>query len=54
MWGIISNISAIVTCVTFILYLAGHIWVVVKNKYTLYEKLTVLPYDSKNRHRRGR
>lgn len=47
MWGIISNISAIVTCVTFILYLAGHIWVVVKNKYTLYEKLTVLPYDSK-------
>lgn len=47
MWGIISNISAIVTCVAFILYLAGHIWVVVKNKYTLYEKLTVLPYDSK-------
>ncbi|MGN0461174.1 MAG: hypothetical protein ACI4HZ_01885, partial [Ruminococcus sp.] len=26
---------------------AGHIWVVAKNKHTLYEKLTVLPYDSK-------
>ena len=47
MWDIISNISSIVTCVAFLLYLAGHIWVVVKNKHTLYEKLTVLPYDSK-------
>lgn len=47
MWDIISNISSIITCVAFLLYLAGHIWVVVKNKHTLYEKLTVLPYDSK-------
>lgn len=47
MWTIISNVSSIVTCVAFLLYLAGHIWVVVKNKHTLYEKLTVLPYDSK-------
>ena len=47
MLGIISNISSIVTCVAFLLYLAGHIWVVVKNKHTIYEKITVLPYDSK-------
>lgn len=47
MWDIISNTSSIVTCVAFLLYLAGHIWVVVKNKHTIYEKLTVLPYDAK-------
>lgn len=46
MWNIISNISSIVTCVAFLLYLAGHIWVISKNKHTLYEKFTVIPYDS--------
>ena len=46
-WDIISNISSIVTCVAFLLYIAGHIWVIIKNKNTIYEKLTVLPYDSK-------
>ena len=47
MWTIISNVSSIVTCVAFLLYLAGHIWVVLKNKHTIYEKFTVIPYDSK-------
>lgn len=46
MWQVISNISSIVTCVAFILFLVGHIWVVLKNKYTIYEKFTVVPYDS--------
>ena len=45
MWTTISNIASIVTCVAFLLYLAGHIWVVVKNRHTIYEKLTVLPID---------
>ena len=47
MWQIISNISSIVTCLAFLLYLAGHAWVVIKNKHTLYEKLSVIPFDSK-------
>lgn len=46
MWGTISNISAIVTCLTFLLYLSGRIWVVYKNRYTLYEEFDVIPYDS--------
>lgn len=45
MWSIISNISSVVTCVAFILYLIGHIWAVLKNKYTIYEKFTVVPCD---------
>ena len=46
MWGIISNISSIVTCIAFLLYLAGHIWAVLKNKDNIYEKFSVVPYDS--------
>lgn len=46
MWQIISNVSSIVTCVAFILYLVGHIWVVLKNRNNIYEKLTVVPYNS--------
>ena len=46
MWGTISNISAIVTCLTFLLYLSGRIWVVYKNRYTFYEEFDVIPYDS--------
>ena len=34
----ISNISSIVTCIAFLLYLAGHIWIVIKNKDNIYEK----------------
>lgn len=47
MWCIISNVASIVTCIAFLLYLAGHIWVIIKNKDTIYEKLTVIPFDSK-------
>ncbi len=46
MWDVISNISAIVTCLTFLLYLSGRIWVVYKNRHTLYEQFDVIPYDS--------
>ena len=46
MWSIISNISSIVTCIAFLLYLAGHIWIVIKNKDNIYEKFSVIPYDS--------
>ena len=46
MWGTISNISAIVTCLTFLLYLSGRIWAVYKNRYTFYEEFDVIPYDS--------
>ena len=46
MWDTISNVSSIVTCVAFLLYLTGHIWVVSKSKRTIYEKFTVIPYDS--------
>lgn len=38
MWSIISNISSIVTCIAFLLYLAGHIWIVIKNKDNIYHK----------------
>lgn len=38
MWSIISNISSIVTCIAFLLYLAGHIWIVIKNKDNIYNK----------------
>ena len=34
MWNIISNVASIVTCVAFLLYLAGHIWVVLKSRHT--------------------
>lgn len=46
MWQAISNIASIVTCVAFILYLVGHMWVVLKNKHVIYEKFTVIPYNS--------
>ncbi len=26
--------------------MAGHIWVVVKNRYTIYEKLSLIPFDN--------
>lgn len=46
MWQVISNVSSIVTCLAFLLYLAGHIWVVLKSKHTIYEKFTIIPYNS--------
>ena len=45
MWQTISNISSIVTCLAFLLYLAGHIWVIIKNRHIIYEKFTVIPFD---------
>ena len=37
-WTLISNISAIVTCTAFILYLIGHIWAVHISKNKIFEK----------------
>lgn len=46
MWQIISNVSSIVTCLLFVLYVIGHIWKVIVTKNMRYEKFKVLPYDS--------
>ena len=48
MWNIISNVSSIVTCTLFILYIIGHIWKIIVTKNTRYEKFKVLPFDSDN------
>lgn len=46
MWQIISNISSIITCALFILYVIGHIWKVFVTKNTKYEKFKVIPFNS--------
>lgn len=46
MWNVISNVSSVVTCVAFILYLTGHIWVVIKNRRNIYEKFALVPYEA--------
>ena len=46
MWQIVSNISSIVTCILFVLYVIGHIWKVVVTQNTRYEKFKVVPYNS--------
>lgn len=46
MWQIISAVSSVVTCLTFLLFLAGRILVLFKNRLTLYEKISVIPFDS--------
>lgn len=38
MWSIVSNISSIVTCILFILYIVGHIWKIYVTKNLRYEK----------------
>ena len=37
-WSLISNISAIVTCVAFVLYIIGHIWSIHISKNKIFEK----------------
>ena len=46
MWQIVSNISSIVTCILFVLYVIGNIWKVVVTQNTKYEKFKVVPYNS--------
>lgn len=41
----IANIASVVTCVSFSLYLAGRIWIAIKNICTSYERFAVLPFD---------
>ena len=46
MWQTISNISAIVTCFLFILYIVGHIWKVIVTRQTKYEKFEVQRFEN--------
>lgn len=46
MWDIISNVSSIITCALFVLYVIGHVWKVIVTKNTRYEKFKVVPYNS--------
>ena len=46
MWQCISNISSIVTCFLFLLYLIGHIWKIIDSRNTIYEAFNIYPYDS--------
>lgn len=41
MWQIISNISAVVTLVLFVLYMIGHWWSIKISKKLLYEKFEI-------------
>lgn len=38
MWNVVSNISSIVTCILFILYIVGRIWKIFATKNLKYEK----------------
>lgn len=46
MWQTISNISAIVTCFLFVLYIVGHIWKVIVTRQTKYEKFEVQRFEN--------
>lgn len=41
MWSIAANISSIVTCFLFVLYIIGHIWKAVVTLHTKYEKFEI-------------
>lgn len=41
MWSIVANISSIVTCFLFVLYIIGHIWKAVVTRHTKYEKFEI-------------
>ena len=41
MWQMISNISAVVTCFLFVLYIIGHVWKISNSKHLLYEKFQI-------------
>lgn len=47
-WPLISNISAIVTCTAFILYLIGHIWSIHISKNKIFEKFEFINEDIDN------
>lgn len=46
MYDMISNVASIVTCVAFLLYILGHIFIMIKDKHTVYEKFKTIPYMS--------
>lgn len=46
MWQIVSNVSSVVTCVLFLLYIVGHIWKVFASKSMLFEKFEMLPFEA--------
>ena len=39
MWEIITNISSVFTCILFIMYIIGHIWIIYISKDKIFEKL---------------
>lgn len=41
MWSTVGNISAIVTCFLFILYIIGHIWKAFITRHTKFEKFQI-------------
>ena len=46
MWQIISNISAIFTCIMFIAYIIGHIWTIYIQKEAIFEKIDFENFDN--------
>ena len=44
-WSLISNISAIVTCIAFVLYVIGHIWSIHISKNKIFEKFEFINED---------
>lgn len=39
MWEVISNVSALITCVLFIAYIIGHLWVIYISRNEIVEKI---------------
>ncbi len=48
MWQTISNVSAVVTCFLFILYIIGHIWKVIITRQTRFEKFQIQRFESED------
>ena len=46
MWQMISNISAIVTCFTFVLYLIGRILKTIASRDMIFERFEVVPFSN--------
>lgn len=46
MWQIISNISSIITCFLFLVFIFGRIWKISVTNFIKYENFKVIPYSS--------
>lgn len=45
MWQTVSNVSILITCITFLLYIVGRVWKIFASKDMIFEKFEVIPYD---------